>query len=119
MVAKKSKTEVDAYLGEPIRHETISPSNAPCPCESYLYKDGNIEIVFMSDKADWITVNNMNSIDYTPAAILQALGIQFGEPIIQRDNVMKWNDFGGYDQISVFGDGKGKAMYAFIKTITH
>ncbi|HZV71072.1 MAG TPA: hypothetical protein VFG10_16070 [Saprospiraceae bacterium] len=118
-LAKKSKAEVDAYLGEPFRHTTISPSNAPCPCESYMYKDGNIEVVFMNNIADWITVNHMESIDFDAKTILQKLGIPYSDPAIQRDNVMKWNDFNGYDQLSVFGNGNGKAYYAFLKAITH
>ncbi|MEO6132121.1 MAG: hypothetical protein ABIQ02_09755 [Saprospiraceae bacterium] len=118
-IAKKSKADVDAYLGSPSYHETITPSNAPCPCEKYIYKDGNLEVVFMSGKADWITVNHMYSVDYNSHAILEALAIHYAEPFMNNERVIKWNDFDGFDELSVFSDGKEKASYAFLKAITH
>ncbi|MEP6645475.1 MAG: hypothetical protein ABJC12_00180 [Saprospiraceae bacterium] len=118
-IAKKSKEIVDAYLGDPVGHQSISPSNAPCPCESYIYKAGNIEVVFMKDIADWITVNHMDDIPFTKDKIIQALGIKYVEPTIINDRVIKWNDFDGFDQLSVFSNEKGGVSYAFLKATTH
>lgn len=118
-IAKQPKDVVDAYLGAPNFHETISPSNAPCPCEKYSYKENNIDIVFMNNKADWITVYKMNEIKYDSASILKALGLKYTTPFLQDDYVIKWNDFDGYDQLSAFGDGKGGLSYIFLKAITH
>ncbi|MGB4847825.1 MAG: hypothetical protein WBP41_07880 [Saprospiraceae bacterium] len=118
-IAKQPKDVVDAYLGPPNFHETISPSNAPCPCEKYSYKESNIEIVFMNNKADWITVYKMNDIKYDSASILQALGLKYTTPFHQDDYVIKWNDFDGFDQLSAFGDSKGGLSYIFLKAITH
>ncbi len=118
-IAKQPKDVVDAYLGTPNFHETISPSNAPCPCEKYSYKESNIEIVFMNNKADWITVYKMNEIKYDSASILKALGLKYTTPFLQDDYVIKWNDFDGFDQLSAFGDGKGQLSYIFLKAITH
>lgn len=118
-IAKQPKDVVDAYLGAPNFHETISPSNAPCPCEKYSYKESNIDIVFMNNKADWITVYKMNEIKYDSTSILDALGLKHTKPFMQDDYVMKWNDFDGYDQLSAFGDGKGGLSYIFLKAITH
>ncbi len=118
-IAKKPKTFVDSYLGPSSNHKTVSPSNAPCPCEQYDYKDGNIVIVFMNDKADWITAYHMNSVLFKPANILEALGIAFANPVIMDNDVIKWNDYYGYDQLSAFSDGKGGVSYIFLKAITH
>jgi len=118
-IAKKSKAIVDAYLGPTNYHTTVNPGNAPCPCEQYNYKDGKIEIVYMKDVADWITVNNMNTVEFNPESILKALGIPFSNPVIQSKEVIKWNDFNGYDQLSAFPDGKGGVSYVFLKAITH
>jgi hypothetical protein len=118
-IAKQPKDVVDAYLGAPNFHETISPSNAPCPCEKYSYKESNIEIVFMNNKADWITVYKMNEIKYDSASILKALGLKYTTPFLRDDYVIKWNDFDGFDQLSAFGDGKGQLSYIFLKAITH
>lgn len=118
-VAKKSKAEVDAYLGETMSHESVSPSNAPCPCEKYGYKAGNIEIVFMNNKADWITMYNINAGEFTPEAILKSFGLTYVAPVIQDKQVIKWNDFDGFDQLSAFSDGKGGISYIYLKAITH
>jgi hypothetical protein len=118
-IAKKSKAIVDAYLGPSDHHESISPSNAPCPCEQYDYKDGNIQVVYMKDVADWLTIYHMNTLKFTPATILEALGIPYTNPVIQNQDVIKWNDFNGYDQLSAFSDGKGGISYVFLKAITH
>lgn len=118
-IAKQPKDVVDGYLGAPNFHETISPSNAPCPCEKYFYKESNIEVVFMNSKADWITVYKMNEIKYDSISILKALGLKYTSPFRQDDYVIKWNDFDGFDQLSAFGDGKGGLSYIFLKAITH
>lgn len=56
-IAGKTSNEVDKYLGAPTSTETVNPSHTPCPCEKNFYKNGEIEVVFMEGKADWITVN--------------------------------------------------------------
>lgn len=118
-IAKKSKAVVDAYLGPPNHHESINPSNAPCPCEKYYYKDGNIEIVFMKDVADWIIVNHMNSVKFDKASILESLGLPVSDPAVHHEGVMKWNDFNGFDQLSAFEDENGGLSYIYLKANTH
>ncbi len=118
-IAKQPKNVVDAYLGSPNFHESISPANAPCPCEKYSYKESNIEIVFMNNKADWITVYKMDEIKYDSASILKSLGLKYVTPFLQDDYVIKWNDFDGFDELSAFGNGKGGLSYIYLKAITH
>lgn len=56
-IAGKNPLEVKKILGSPISKETVSPSGTPCPCDKNIYKDGEVEVVFMNEKADWITFN--------------------------------------------------------------
>jgi hypothetical protein len=56
-IAGRTPDEVSKILDSPTSKETVNPSRTPCPCEKNIYKDGKIEIVYMNEKADWITVN--------------------------------------------------------------
>lgn len=56
-IAGNTPDVVAKVLGSPTSTETVNPSRTPCPCEKRIYKNGEIEIVFMEGKADWITVN--------------------------------------------------------------
>lgn len=57
-LANKTEAEIIQLLGAPKKTESVHPSKTPCPCPKNYYKDGSIEIVFINEKADWITVNN-------------------------------------------------------------
>lgn len=61
-LALKSKEEVEKVLGMPTSKEKVSPSGTPCPCDKFNYLNDLVEIVFINNKADWITVNNTKSL---------------------------------------------------------
>jgi hypothetical protein len=60
-IAGKTPDQVASVLGEPLSKETVTPSNTPCPCDKFIYKDGKVEVVYMNGKSDWITVNYPSS----------------------------------------------------------
>lgn len=53
-----SYSEVETVLGAPSRTQHVNPSSTPCPCLKVYFKGGDIEILFINDKADWITINS-------------------------------------------------------------
>ncbi|WP_299759055.1 hypothetical protein [uncultured Pontibacter sp.] len=57
-LAGKSKAQIEIILGQPNKKEKVNPSSAPCPCDKYIYLDNLVEIVYIKNKADWITINN-------------------------------------------------------------
>ena len=57
-VVGKNYEQVEAELGEPSRTQHVNPSNTPCPCLKVYFKGGDVEILFINGKADWITINN-------------------------------------------------------------
>ena len=56
-IAGQPAEMIASLLGEPTATQQVNPSNTPCPCIQNIYKDGAVEIVFINDQADWITVN--------------------------------------------------------------
>ena len=56
MIAGKDLGTVKKYLGKISKVETVNPSRTPCPCKKYYFKNGDVEIVFINNRADWITV---------------------------------------------------------------
>lgn len=60
-LANKSKPDIEKLIGKPNHKEKVKPSKTPCPCDKYHYINDLIEIVFINEKADWITVNNTPS----------------------------------------------------------
>lgn len=60
-IAGQSPEAVAAILGQPTVIEQASPSNTPCPCPKLTYGDNWVEVIYINNKADWITVNNKSS----------------------------------------------------------
>ena len=78
-IARKTPAELEKQFGFPTSTEIVNPSSTPCPCDKNAYRDGEIEVVFMNGKADWITVNlPANKID-TSGSYLSIS--QFDQPV--------------------------------------
>lgn len=59
-IAGKKPEEVESILGRYSKKEIINPSKVGY-CPKRIYLGGLVEIVYIDDKADWITVNNAPS----------------------------------------------------------
>ncbi|MBA3036324.1 MAG: hypothetical protein FP814_07505 [Desulfobacterium sp.] len=86
-IAGKTPQEVAKILDDPTAKEVVNPSRTPCPCDKLTYNNGQIEIVFIKGRADWITVNSMNDAAYSKNS-LSLLGIAARDPDISNSNVM-------------------------------
>ena len=67
-LAGKSQAEVAAYIGKETSCE-ITKYGEKC-----YYKTGEMEIIFINGKADWITVESMDNEPFSKSA-LSALGL--------------------------------------------
>lgn len=56
-IAGKTPAEVEKVLGKPTQTERIEVKRASCPCDKSIYQQGQIEIIYIKGKSDWITVN--------------------------------------------------------------
>ncbi len=115
-IAGKTPQEVAKILGESTAKEVVNPSRAPCPCDKLTYKNGQIEIVFIKGRADWITINNMNDAAYSKNS-LPMIGIAVKDPDFSNSNVMRWSKLNGLQEISFFPSGQN-IFYIYIKAFT-
>jgi len=109
-VAGKAPGEVELVLGPP----TASEESKYGPKK--IYRNGAVEIVFIKGKADWITINGLDEIPYSPDAI-GSLGLERSPPSFTSDFVLRWGNIAGVKEASIF-KGKDKCSYAYIKVST-
>jgi hypothetical protein len=112
-ISGKTKEDVKKYLGDSL------------PCEktkygpSCKYRNGDIEIVYINKKADWITINAVHNTNYN-SEILNTLDLEYAMPVVSNQNVMRWENIQGLLEVSVFPStlGSSKCGYAYIKVKT-
>ena len=84
--------------------------------EKCSYAVGETEIVFINGKADWITVEGLDSIPFNQNA-LASLGITPKAPTFQNNFSLRWNSIMGIREITIF-KGTKDSDYAYIKAFT-
>ncbi|MGN6153309.1 MAG: hypothetical protein ACTHOH_15095 [Lysobacteraceae bacterium] len=109
-IAGKSLAEVSAILGEPTSCE-MAKQGKKC-----LFNTGGTEVVFISGKSDWITVETLDNAPYSSDA-LPLLGFGKENPVFSSENVIRWSNIPGFEEISIFPSAAG-VDYAHIKTAT-
>jgi hypothetical protein len=116
-LAGKSPKQVQQLYGKPDASTPTTVRSGPCkgmPCKSYTYQHERIEIVFIDNKADWITVNEVGSFPLSVEAI-KLLGLPTTSPSFQNpDNVIRWSSVSGIKEISAFSNGSGGISYLYI-----
>src|SRR5690606_29103293 len=105
-IAGKSEAQIAAILGEPISCED---TNYDKKC---FYQQGHTEIVFISEKADWITISALDSVPYSGKA-LPFLGIDESSASVSNSFVMRWSRVPSFLEISIF-PAQGHVDYAYI-----
>ncbi|MBE8725121.1 hypothetical protein [Flavobacterium hungaricum] len=117
-IVGKDKTTVEKVLGKPENIEKVKPSNTPCAdkgCDKLIYKSGKYEVVFINDKADWITIYDVSNFETTVDAI-ELLGLKSANPDFNSpNNVIRWKNINNILEINFFDNGSGKINYIYIK----
>lgn len=120
-IAGKSMIEVESILGKPDKIEPFLESSTPCknkPCQKGYYQKDKFEIIFINEKADWITINNLSEYDFDEENI-EIFGLTKAEPEFKNpQDLIRWKNIEGINEISIFNDSFGKISYAYIKTAT-
>ncbi len=109
-IAGKAEEQVAAALGEPTSCEDTKQG------KKCFYQPGDTEVVFISGKADWITVNALDSAPYSEDA-LPLLGLEKSSASFSNDFVMRWSGVPGLLEVSIF-PAQDHVDYAYIKTKT-
>lgn len=123
-VLGRGRAEVDEALGANPNCETVSPSGVG-KVPKCAYRDGNVEVVFIHDRADWVTVYGTDSrapdgaldLPLDPASLGQ-LGL-VGAPTGQTPIGIFWKgSVNGVREVSMFGQKGGKVSYVLVKGTT-
>ena len=109
-IAGKSEEEVAAVLGKPTSCETVKQG------KKCFFTPGETEVVFISSKADWITIEALDSAPYSDE-VLPLLGLEKTAAVLSNENTMRWETIPGLLEVSVFPAQNG-VDYAYIKTAT-
>jgi hypothetical protein len=102
-IAGKTLVDVETILGKAESKEKVK--GYPCEkskCERAFFKSGNYEVIFKSDKADRITINNVPDLTNSDNAI-EKLGLQVSAPTFKNaNNVIRWTNTENINEISFF-----------------
>lgn len=107
----KTVKEVNAFLGQPSSQEKISEGN------KLVYEQKEVEVVFTAAKANLISIDNLESVPFTPSAIT-AIGLPPSKPSFASEAVLRWQNIQGIAEISIFRGQKG-CDYAYIIVQKH
>lgn len=112
-IAGKERGDVDTLLGAPAACENLQRYGYKC-----TYTKFELEIVFINEKADWITYNALQGIKYSPEG-LKALGLEFQEPTNQTPDAIQWRSIPGFKLVSFFPKGgSDDTDYIYVKVTT-
>ena len=110
-IAGKTKAEVAHALGDPDRIEKRKDGDA------FHYAKGDTEMVYINDKADWITVSALGEVPFTSKA-LTSLGFKETAPSFQNANVIRWASLPGLLAVAIF-PGRINCDYALVEVASH
>lgn len=123
-VSGKELSDVEKQLGRAKFIVKIKDKKANCgECPKYSFKNGDIEVIFINQKADWITIKNMGNTKFQNCSIDLLGDFNCINRTFKSDDVIKWNDVNGFKEIVFFrkyenGKPTFKVDYAYIKTFT-
>ena len=110
-IANKTIEEVNSVLGKPdtiikinpiIKVNPVGTPNETIPAIQVFYKNKNIEVVFINDLADWITIKNISNLQMSEYMIT-ALGLPQTNPrLFDPTSHISWEEVNGINEISFF-----------------
>jgi hypothetical protein len=109
-IAANPEAEVSKVLGPSAKCETIKQG------KKCAYRNGQLEVVFIGGKADWITINGLSQTRFAPSAI-NALGLEEREPTVRTPFLLRWEPTQGFKSVSIFKGSTG-VDYAYVRSKT-
>lgn len=109
-IAGQHKTSVAKTLGEPAEC-SMSKHGEKC-----IYSGPEIEVVYINDKADWITLNKTSELDFKPET-LTMLGLENAKPTWSNENEIRWQNIQGLRLVQFSPSGE-KIFFIYVKVST-
>jgi hypothetical protein len=118
-VAFKSEVEVEAILGKGKLVSYWRDEDAGCEkCPKISYQDGKIEVIYINEIADRITINDLSEFSYNNKVVLGLLDLKRDiDPTFENREVKRWHNYEKYTMIAAFSK-KDKIDYILIKSKT-
>lgn len=110
-IVGKSQQGLRQQLGEPVACERAEFSTR---CR---YAQHGLQITFIDDKADWLTISLRERELPLRAATLAVLGLPVREPDEVTEHESIWRNHAGYRELRLVGNAEG-VSYARIKHAT-
>lgn len=111
-VAGKSPAEVQKVLGKPSRQESTLAMGKRVP--KYFYRDGQVEVVFIGGKADWVTVM-FEGFGPMPEHNREVLGLvrlpTTYPPSLENRFMIRWEFVAGFRMINTGVDSSGRTSF--------
>ena len=106
----KNKAEVSKLIGAP------TSCGASKYGEKCQYKKADTEIVFISSKADWITIEGIDDKPYSDKTI-ELFGFKPKKPTFSNAFTMRWEPLQDLLSVSLF-KGTNNSDYIYVKAYT-
>jgi hypothetical protein len=118
-VAFRNQKEVEAVLGKGKLDSYYKDEKAGCDkCPKLIYRDGKVEIIFINEIADRITLKNLSDFEFDNRVILGLLNLKENiDPNVDEDGLKRWDNYEKYSQIAAFSSGSN-VDYILIKSKT-
>ncbi|NIJ55746.1 hypothetical protein [Dyadobacter arcticus] len=118
-VAFRNQDEVEAVLGKGKLDSYYKDEEAGCDkCPKMIYRDGKIEIIYISEIADRIMLKDLSDYDFENRVILGLLNLKENiAPKLDEDKLKRWDNYEKFTQISAFSNGND-LDYILIKAKT-
>ncbi len=115
-IVGKSQSEVEKILGTAEKTEKLNVNGQSW--DNVYYQYGEIEIVYINDKADWVTIYMTSAYEMTRSAI-QLLDLPYKKPtFFNPDVAIRWDNYEGIKEISFFPNLEGEIFFIYIKAFT-
>lgn len=116
-VAYKSEKEVEAVLGKGALDSYWRDAKAGCDkCPKMIYREGKVEIIYINEIADRITITDLNDFSFKSNVVLGMLNLKRDiKPTFKNDEVMRWDNYEKYTEIAAFAKDN-KIDYLLIKS---
>lgn len=117
-IAGQTQEDIATILGPQSSLNPASAARSGCPtCQKYQYQDGKIEIIYINDMADWITIFPPKG---TPASHIPVLlGLPDSAPDSTTPTLWRWKKIPGIREVQARLTTKGtvESVYIVVKTL--
>jgi hypothetical protein len=111
----RSPSAVERLLGGPDKTEVILV-NEHLPGLKANYHDGKVQVIYIDNIADWITV--LDKEKESVEAFLGLLGIKFKKIKYKPSRILTYYKIHGMEQVKIHSNIEGKYLMLHIKAFT-